>query len=311
MQARSGWVNRLQALRWLGVVAGLLIAGVCVGCSSQQSATMAARPIDYSATSVYLQAREQFVLASIASLPAGRSPMTAFVAQVHSDCAGILRNVPVHYESFVANNMSATEQQVALEEAGLILELEGSVETAQRQAQAMAVERFAALVASLSWSDQRINTLVHAFIEVEMQRRRMVPFAVCKKLGEWASTGYKKVPAPTPIEPSGALGRRWAHALAALGCIKSPAAPSDVSAALRPYQRADAHPNTESVESLERRLAVEELRASLDAKRSLFHAIGLSSVAIRRPSHRHRRRSSEKSSGALPACIGEPDRSSK
>ncbi len=297
--------RRFLDQRWglLGVAAGLLIAIVYAGCSSQNPAT-GAQSADYAATSAYLHAREQLIRSSVASLPAGRASMAAFVAHVKADCGGILSGVPVYLGSLLMRNMSVTEQQAALEKARFILELEGSVETAQREAQVSAVERFATLVTSLHWSDPRIATLVHPFIEIEMQRRHIFPLDVCKKLREWASTGYRKVPALAPIDPRGALGRKWAHAVAALGCVKSPTATLDVSAALRPYQRAGARPSTRSIELLEARLTLEELRSSLGAKRSLFHAVGLSPSWAWSSVHRGLQGRPEIASARLPSCDG-------
>jgi hypothetical protein len=263
---------------------------------------------DYAATSSYLHAREQFVRSSIASLSAGRVPMAAFVARVQANCGGLLRGAPVQLGSLMVQNMSVAEQRVALEKARFILELEQSIETAQREAQAAAAERFATSVASLRWSDSRITTLVHTYVEIEMQDRHMPPLDVCKKLREWASTDYRTAPAPMPVELHGALGRKWVQAVAALGCGKfSPATPQKVSAALRRYQHAGAQPSTRSVELLEVHLTLEELRTSLSAKRSLFNAIGLSPSGIRRSRHRHRRGSSKTAPGELPACTGEPE----
>jgi hypothetical protein len=167
------------------------------------------------------------------------------------------------------------------------------------------------LVAPLHWSDPRIATLIHTFVEIEMRRRHMMPLDVCKKLKEWASTGYKEVPTPMPVELQGTLGRRWVRAVTALGCLKSPMPPQDVSAALRPYRHAGAQPSTRSVELLEARLAPEEVRASLGAKRSLFDALGVSPLLTTRSRHHRRRGGPETAPAELPACTGTPELRSK
>jgi len=288
----------------------LLIVVACAGCSSQRSATRA-QAADYIATGAYLHAREQFVRSSISSLPAGRTPMAAFVAHVQADCGGILHGAPerlVAVGSLPFQKMSAVERRVELAKAFFIIELEQSVETAQRETQIAAADRFAASVVPLRWSDPRITTLVHTSVEIEMQRLHMPPLDVCKKVREWASTGYRKVPAPVPVEPQGGLGRKWVHAVAELGCGEFPlATPLEVSAALRHHQRAGAQPSTRSVELLEARLLLGEMRASLDAKRSLFRVIGLPSARASRPRYSRRHGSSEIAPGELPACTGEPE----
>jgi hypothetical protein len=301
-------VRRLQKWRRLGVAAGLLMAVACAGCSSQKPAAPA-QAASYAATGAYLHAREQLVRSSIASLSAGRAPMAAFVAHVQADCDGVLHGAPGQVSSRPLREMSAAQQRVELEKAIFIGELEQSVETVQREVQAVAAERFATSVDSLRWSDPRVTDMVHTYVAIEMQQRHMAPLDVCKKLREWASTGYRKVPAPTrPFEPRGALGRKWVRAVAALGCGKfSPATPQKVLAALRRYQHAGAQPSTRSIELLEARFTLEEHRASLSAKRSLFNAIGLSPSGIRRSRHRHRRGSTETAPGELPTCTGEPE----
>lgn len=302
------YVSRLQKWRWLGVAACLLMMGACAGCSSQASTT-GSQSADYAATSAYLHAREQLMRSSVASLPAGRAPMVAFVAHVQAGCGGILSGAPVHLSSLPLREMSAAQQRVELEKAVFIEALNQSVERVQQEAQAAAAERFATSVDSLRWSDPRVTDLVHTYVAIEMQRRHMASLDVCRKLREWASTGYRKVPPPTqPFEPHGALGRKWMRAAAVLGCGKfSPAVPEKVLAALRRYQRAGAQPSTRSIELLEARLILEEARTSLAAKRSLFHAIGLPPWRTRRPRHRARHGSSETRPGGLPGCTGEQE----
>lgn len=303
-------MSRLQKWRWLGVAACLLMALAYTGCSSQ-TPTTGAPSSDYAATSAYLHAREQLIQSSIASLPAGHAPMAAFVAHVQTGCGGILRGAPVHLSSLPLREMSAAQQRAEVEKAIFIGELEQSVETVQREAQAAAAERFATSVDSLRWSDPRVTDLAYTYVAIEMQQRYMAPLDVCKKLREWASTGYRRVPAPTrPFEPRGALGRKWVRAVAALGCGEfSPAIPQEILRALRRYQRAGAQPSTRSIELLEARFTLKEARASLAAKVSLFHAIGLPPWRrTRRSTHRHRRGSSETApSRGLPGCTAEQE----
>lgn len=298
----------MQRSRGLGVAASLLVAIACAGCSSQGAAAPA-QSANYAATNAYFHARERLIRSSIASLPAGRAPMAAFVAHVQADCGGILHGAPGRVSSRPLREMSAAQQRVELERAIFITELEESVETVQREAQAVAAERFATLVDSLRWGDPRVTALVHTYVAIEMQQRHMAPLDVCKKLREWVSTGYRKVPAPArPFEPRGALGRKWVRAVAALGCgMFAPAIPQEILRALRHYQPAGAQPSARSIELLEARFALEEHRASLDAKVSLFHALGLTPSGTRRSTHRRRPGSSEAFSRELPACTGEPD----
>lgn len=204
--------------------------------------------------------------------------------------------------------MSAAEQRVEFAKAIFILELEGSVETVQREAQAAAAKRFTTAVASLRWNDPGVTNLVHTYVEIEMQHRHMAPLDVCKKLREWASTDYRTVPAPMPAEPRGTLGRKWVRAVAALGCgMFSPATPQEVLRALRPYQHAGAQPSARSIERLELHLTLEELQASLNAKRSLFDAFGLSLSGTRRSRHQRRHGSAKAGIVEAPACTGKPD----
>lgn len=292
----------------MGAATCLLVAVPCGGCASQKPAAPA-QIASYAATGAYLHAREQLIWSSIASLPAGRAPMAMFVAQVQADCGGVLHGIPGHVSSRPLREMSAAQQRVELEKAIFIEELEQSVETVRQEAQAEAAERFATSVDSLRWRDPRVTDMVHTYVAIEMQQRHIAPLDVCKKLGEWASTGYRKVPAPTrPFEPRGALGRKWVHAVAALGCgMFSPVIPQEILRALRSYQRAGAQPSARSIELLEARFALEEHRASLAAKVSLFHVLGLTPSGTRRSTHRRRRGSSEALPRELPACTGEPE----
>jgi hypothetical protein len=130
---------------------------------------------------------------------------------------------------------------------------------------------------------------------------------VCRAIREWATSGYRRLPAFTSAEPSGALGRRWIRDNAALGCGKfSPVTPTEVLRALRSSQQPGGRPSTRDVEVMEVQQASQELRAREGAARSLGQALGLAATLT----ESSRRRGGIPASHAPPepqACRGKPE----
>jgi hypothetical protein len=279
-------VRRYGRIRPRAVTAaGALLAIACAGCASasSQGAAKHAGTGDRGATTAYLRARAKLIDSSESELPAGRGPTAAVVAAVRAGCPGVLRGTPANDLTVLARNGSVAEQRMQLVAASLLMEVEHSLEAAQREPQAAATRRFAETVASIRWSDPRINDLVHTFMQIEMERRDMPPVDICRQIREWSSSGYRKFRASTSAEPSGAIGRRWAFEMAALGCGQfSPVNPREVLRALRLFQQPGAVPTTRDIELSEIGLAFDELYAREAAARSLSQALGLSTTPRKR-----------------------------
>ncbi len=298
-----------RILPWVATTAGVLVVIACAGCASGASQDPAthAQIADRGATGEYLRAREALIRSSMADLSAGRRPMAAFEAHVRAECPSALRGTPVGHIAPLPKGASVGQERTQFQDARLAVEVEQSLEAAQRQRLETAVQRFAKTVASIRWSNPLVAYLVKTFIEIELERRHMSQLDVCRAIRGWVASGYRKVPMLTPTEPRGAIGRRWERAVAALGCGKfSPADPREVLRALRPYQQPGGHPTTRDVEVMEIQLSLEESRARKGATRSLRQALGMSAT----PSKRSKRRRPLAALNAPPepiGCSGKPD----
>lgn len=293
-------------------VACLLSAVIaCVGCGAAKDPTTygsLAERAAASPTSQYLRAREALIRSSVANLPSGRAPMTAFVAHVRAECPDALRDTPLYYFKRPVKGTSVAHERALLNEARFAMEIEDGLEVAQQARKAMAVQRFAKTVFTIRWNNPVVTDLVHAFGEIELQHRHTTqPVDVCQAIKEWAGRGYGKPPILMPVEPSGPLEERWTRDAAALGCGKLwPRDPGVELTALRRYQQPGSHPTTREVEIMEFRLFVEESRARKGAARSLRQALGLLTPRLQRPG-RGRPINALRLPSEPPGCSGKPD----
>jgi hypothetical protein len=297
----------------VGLIASIvvLMAIVCSGCSlgASRDPVTPAQATDRAATSEYLRARKAFIRSASADLPAGRIPMAALIGHVRAACAGALRGTPLSQPVPPVQSMSPGQKQVWLKYTRLTRRIEEVLEAAQQRRLDTAIKRFTATVASSRWNDPRITDLVNTFIQIERQRLYTPQPDVCREIKKWMVSDYRQLPAPLYVgEPGGAIGRRWTHDVAVLGCGKfSPATPRVVLTALRSYQRPGAQPTTRQVELMEISLTFEESYARTNANRSLAQALGL-------PVPRTKLSTRLPSAAALnafhepPGCSGQPDR---
>jgi hypothetical protein len=249
----------------------------------------------------------------MADISEGHRPMIAFVARVGAECPGALRGSPL--DQMVPNLKHATlaEEVAFIRNESLMRKIEQGLEAAEQRPQVEAVQRFATTVASIRWSDPRITYLVKTFSEIELQRIYMAQRDICRDIREWVASGYRKVPPPESGELRGAVGRRWTHAVAALGCGKfSPATPTVVLRALQPDQQPGAHPTTREVEVMQFQLSFEESDAREGATRSLIQALGISPSVAKPRQRKHARRSPhvlalQAPRGVPHRCSGIPD----
>jgi hypothetical protein len=302
-------IGRHENIKHWATAAGLLAVIACAGCSSGAShdPPTHAQIADRAATGEYLRAREALIRSSMAELPAGRGPMAAFVTHVRAECPDALSGTPVDRVTPLARNTSLAQLRAQLKDARFSMEIEQGLEAAEREPQAAEARRFATTVASIRWSDPRIADLVNTFAQIELQRRHMPQLDVCRKIREWASSGYRRLPASIPAEPRGAIGRRWIRDVAALGCGKfSPANPREVLRALRLYQQPGGHPTTRDVEVMEIHLTLEESRARAKINRSLAQALGIS-ASWPKSSRRPPSTTGLNAFPELPGCSGKPD----
>jgi hypothetical protein len=190
----------------------------------------------------------------------------------------------------LAKYKSIDQERAGLQGARLSTEVERGLEAAQRRPQEAAMQRFAKTVVAIRWSNPDITDLVDTFVQIELQRRQMPGLDVCKEIREWAASGYRKLPAATSGELTGAIGRRWTLDSARVGCGKfSPATPTEVLRAVRAFQQPGRHPTTRDVELMETQLVLAELRAREGAARSLGQALGVSTTLSESSNRRSRK----------------------
>lgn len=279
-QVSPGWRLRVVALGCAFVVIG------GAGCATSgpggevnlSTIAPAARAKDYAATSEYLRARAREIRMTMANLPLDAFMAKPVIARARSECAGALRDTPL---AAIINGQPGTDARTRAAALWLLLELEGSVlgrytmTTGQAVAPSAARE-FAAKVASLRWSDDRLTNLVRAYVGVEKQLFSIAPVDVCAAIRRWAASGYKAVVAKGRSQrPTGAIGRAWRTALRALGCRGVEiASEKTVLAVIRPYQRPRSAPTTRQIEQLEAGLGVAVLRSRQRSVDALMRVLG-------------------------------------
>jgi len=184
-----------QAARRLGLAAAIAVALACVWASPAGAATSAA---DRAATHAYLQARYEYVDATLAAERAGGASFGAFASTLEHECAKVLAGEP---EGFGLSPLGSGNPRAAGESArrrrqrlAIQVELDRAEFAAAEPGAKAAAAAFATAVAPLRWSDPRVAAAV-ATERAEAGEALPSPNApeVCADLRAWAQSGFRKL----------------------------------------------------------------------------------------------------------------------
>ena len=180
----------------LGALLGLaLLGGTLLGAPASTLAT----PTDTAATHAFLRAQYQLYLALMRNNSAARASTAALSDRLGHECHGVLAGAPEDEPALGSKHTPPTprqrgeRQRTARQDFAIEVELGAALGAASAQPDRPAIEAYAAVVGSLSWSDTRIAPLVHANVAALQESAPTVPPDACTDMKAWADSGYRRL----------------------------------------------------------------------------------------------------------------------
>jgi hypothetical protein len=247
------------------LVKGLLATALPLAALLYAPASIAATPADTAATHAQLQARYELDLAFVHDAPAAQASTDRLIGSIGRECRNVLAGAPAEaLDSSEAPTPRASgerersnrQQQVLYEELSRAL---GAGDAASSRG---AIESYATATASLSWSDARIASLVHAEVAQLQESLTVSPPDVCTDMKAWAQSGYRL------LSPA---SRTFRAAQAARA--EPPEAAGSLSALLKPSEGAAELALLRRTSAVDKRLSSTTLRR-LSAYVRLLRTLG-------------------------------------